>query len=114
MFKKKEGLLIAGMVCIFFAIIFKYSFDETGLTDFLQGVFMGLSIVFNISYLIKIRVSRTSSHGIKFAENSLNQFFVLNCPNSINISGSSSFWVGRVASRLGCFRPNPFSMTMEG
>ena len=58
MFKKKEGLLLAGLVCIFFALIFKYSFDETWLTDFLQGVFMGLSIVFNISYLIKIRVNQ--------------------------------------------------------
>ncbi len=58
MFKKKEGLLLAGLVCIFFAIIFKYSFDETGLTDFLQGLFIGLSVVFNISYLIKIRLNR--------------------------------------------------------
>jgi 1,4-dihydroxy-2-naphthoate octaprenyltransferase len=57
MFKKKEGLLIAGLVCILFAFIFKYSFDETGLSDFFQGVFMGLSIVFNITYLIKIRLS---------------------------------------------------------
>ncbi len=58
MFKKKEGLLLAGLVCIFFAIIFKYIFDETGLTDFLQGLFIGLSVVFNISYLIKIRLNR--------------------------------------------------------
>ncbi len=58
MFKKKEGLLLAGLVCIFFTIIFKYSFDETGLTDFLQGLFIGLSVVFNISYLIKIRLNR--------------------------------------------------------
>ena len=57
MFKKKEGLLLAGLLCIFFAIIFKYSFDETGLTDFMQGLFMVLSIVFNISYLITIRLS---------------------------------------------------------
>ena len=56
MFKKKEGLLIAGLLCIFFAIIFTYSFDETGLTDFFQGLFMGLSIVFNITYLIRIRL----------------------------------------------------------
>jgi len=55
---KKEGLLLAGLMCIFFAIIFKYSFDETRLTDFFQGLFMGLSVVFNISYLIKIRLSR--------------------------------------------------------
>lgn len=55
---KKEGLLLAGLLCIFFAIIFKYSFDETGLTDFMQGLFMVLSIVFNISYLITIRLSR--------------------------------------------------------
>ena len=57
MFKKKEGLLLAGLVCLFFAIIFTYSFDETGLTDFFQGLFMGLSVVFNITYLIKIRLS---------------------------------------------------------
>ena len=55
---KKDGLLLAGLMCIFFAIIFKYSFDETGLTDFFQGLFMGLSVVFNISYLITIRLSR--------------------------------------------------------
>jgi hypothetical protein len=55
---KKEGLLLAGLMCILFAIIFKYSFDETGLTDFLQGLFMGLSVVFNLSYLIKIRLSK--------------------------------------------------------
>ena len=58
MIKKKEGLLIAGLFCIFSALIFKYSFDETGLTDFLQGLFMGMSVVFNVSYLIKIRLSR--------------------------------------------------------
>lgn len=55
---KKEGLLLAGLMCILFAIIFKYSFDETGLTDFLQGLFMGMSVVFNLSYLIKIRFSK--------------------------------------------------------
>ncbi len=55
---KKEGLLLAGLMCIFFAIIFKYSFDETGLTNFFQGLFMGLSVVFNISYLIKIRLDK--------------------------------------------------------
>lgn len=55
---KKEGLLLAGLMCILFAMIFKYSFDETGLTDFFQGLFMGLSVVFNISYLVKIRLSR--------------------------------------------------------
>ena len=60
MFKKKEGLLLAGLVCIFFALIFKYSFAETGLTDFFQGIFMGLSVVFNISYLLKIRLSAAS------------------------------------------------------
>ena len=60
MFKKKEGLLLAGLVCIFFALIFKYSFDRTGLTDFFQGIFMGSSVVFNISYLLKIRLSATS------------------------------------------------------
>ena len=60
MFKKKEGLLLAGLVCIFFALIFKYSFNETGLTDFFQGIFMGSSVVFNISYLLKIRLSATS------------------------------------------------------
>ena len=57
MFKKKEGLLLAGLFCLFSAIIFTYSFDETGLTDFFQGLFMGLSVVFNITYLIKIRLS---------------------------------------------------------
>ena len=56
--EKKEGLLLAGLMCILFAIIFKYSFDETELTDFFQGLFMGLSVVFNISYLIKVRLSR--------------------------------------------------------
>ena len=60
MFKKKEGLLLAGLFCIFFALIFKYSFDGTGLTDFFQGMFMGLSVVFNISYLLKIRLSAAS------------------------------------------------------
>ena len=57
-FKKKESLFLAGLVCIFFAIIFTYSFDETGLTDFFQGAFLGLSVVFNITYLIRIRLSR--------------------------------------------------------
>ena len=57
MIKKKEGLLLAGLFCIFSAIIFTYSFDETGLTDFFQGLFLGLSVVFNITYLIKIRLS---------------------------------------------------------
>jgi hypothetical protein len=60
MFKKKEGLVLAGLICIFFALIFKYSFDETGLTDFFQGLFMGLSVVFNVSYLLKIRFSAAS------------------------------------------------------
>jgi hypothetical protein len=59
MFKKKEGLL-AGLVCIFFALIFKYNFEETRLTDFFQGMFMGLYFVFNSSYLLKIRLSAAS------------------------------------------------------
>ena len=58
MFKKKEGLLLAGLVCIFFAIIFTYSFDESRATDFFQGLFLGLSVAFNIAYLIRIRLSR--------------------------------------------------------
>ena len=56
--EKKEGLLLAGLMCILFAIIFKYSFNESGLTDFLHGLFMGMSVVFNLSYLIKIRLSK--------------------------------------------------------
>jgi len=56
MFRKKEGLLIAGLFCIFSAMIMKYGFDGSGITDFFEGVFLGLSCVFNISYLIKIRL----------------------------------------------------------
>jgi len=56
MFRKKEGLLIAGLFCIFTAMIMKYCFNGAGIIDFFEGVFIGLSFVFNISYLIKIRL----------------------------------------------------------
>jgi len=58
MIKKNEGLLLAGLFCIFSAIIFTYSFDKTRVTDIFQGLFMGSSVVFIILYFIKIRLSR--------------------------------------------------------
>ena len=56
MIKKNESLLLAGLFCIFFALILKYCIDGSGVIDFFEGLFIGLSIVFNITYLIKIRL----------------------------------------------------------
>jgi hypothetical protein len=53
--EKKETLLSIGMFCLSIAIILRIFIDESGVIDFFEGVLTGLSIVFNITYLTKIR-----------------------------------------------------------
>ena len=55
MIEKKVTLLSIGLFSLSIAIILRIFIDESGIIDFFEGLFIGLSIVFNITYLIKIR-----------------------------------------------------------
>ena len=48
-----------GMFCFVIGIILSRYFEGIRLADFLAGMFMGLSVVFNITGLILIRKERT-------------------------------------------------------
>jgi len=57
MIKKKESLFLAGLFCIFISMILNLGFEGFGLIAFVKGVFLGMSFVFNISYLALIRLA---------------------------------------------------------
>lgn len=55
MIKDKNILLALGMFSLSFAIILGRYLDASPIVDFLEGILFGLSFVFNILFLLKIR-----------------------------------------------------------
>ena len=51
--KKKEGILIAGMFSLVVAILLGRFGGQYALTDFLEGLFTGFSLVMNLCYLVR-------------------------------------------------------------
>ena len=51
----KEILLSIGIFCLIISMILRYFSYEVYILDFFEGLFIGLSMVFNISYLWKLR-----------------------------------------------------------
>jgi len=56
---KDETMLAIGMISIALGILigrfFHYEYSGFSVTDFLVGVFVGLSLVMNLAYLIRFR-----------------------------------------------------------
>ena len=52
--------LTIGMICLVIGIILSRYFIGIRIADFLAGMFMGLSVVFNLTGLILIRKERTN------------------------------------------------------
>jgi hypothetical protein len=55
MIEKKETLLSIGLFSLSIAILLRFFAGEGNIIDFLEGLFIGLSLVFNVVYLWKIR-----------------------------------------------------------
>ncbi len=59
MIDKNETLLSAGMVSMAFGILIgrflHYEYSGFSVTDFLEGLLIGISLVMNLAYLIRIR-----------------------------------------------------------
>jgi hypothetical protein len=58
---RKEVLLSIGMFSLVAAIFLDRFGPNIGLIDFLVGFFTALSATLNLSYLIKLRLERTSN-----------------------------------------------------
>ena len=59
MLLKDESMLAIGMISLALGLIIgrflHFEYAGFAVTDFLEGVFVGLSIVMNVVYLIKVR-----------------------------------------------------------
>lgn len=55
MIKNKNVFLALGMFSLSFAILIHRYLDPSPTYDFLEGMLFGLSFVFNIAFLLKIR-----------------------------------------------------------
>ena len=51
--KKKEGMLITGMFSLLVSVLLGRFGGEYALTNFLEGLFTGLSIVMNLCFLFR-------------------------------------------------------------
>ena len=59
MIKDKNTLIVLGMFSLVIAILLGRYAEHTAAISFFEGMFYGLSLVFNIFYLILARKSRT-------------------------------------------------------
>jgi hypothetical protein len=60
-FLRDTGTLLSfGMICLAVAILLKRFVGQSGTLAFIEGMLIGLSLVFNITYLILIRRKRDS------------------------------------------------------
>jgi hypothetical protein len=51
LFKNYQRLLLTGMICLSAGILIERFAGDTGILNFLTGVFIGMSIVFNLTGL---------------------------------------------------------------
>jgi len=56
--KKKENLLMIGMFSLLIAFILGRFESQYPIIDFLEGMFTGISIVMNLSFLVRFRLER--------------------------------------------------------
>jgi len=56
--KKTEGMLIIGMFSLLVAILLGRFGGQYFLTNFLEGLFTGLSLVMNLCFLIRFGIER--------------------------------------------------------
>ena len=61
MIKDKNVVLSLGMFSLTFAILLGRYVDSTPLVSFIEGMLYGLSLVFNIFFLIKLRSTKNNS-----------------------------------------------------
>jgi hypothetical protein len=57
---KKEGFFMIGMLSLAISVLLGRFFREYPLIDFLDGVFCGISVVMNITFLYKFGKERRS------------------------------------------------------
>ena len=55
---KSQMFIMSGMTCCAIAIILERYISEISIIDFLQGMFIGMSIVFMITGLIYLRIKK--------------------------------------------------------
>ena len=56
--KKKENLFIIGMFSLLIALILGRFDNQYPIIDFLEGMFTGISLTMNISFLVRFRIER--------------------------------------------------------
>ena len=61
LFKNYQRLLMTGMICLSAGILIDRFAGDTGILNFLEGVFIGMSVVFNLTGLYMFGGNRTIS-----------------------------------------------------
>jgi hypothetical protein len=63
---KKEGFLVIGMLSITVSIVLSKIFEEIPIIDFLEGMFSGISVVMNLTFLYNFgREHRLGENNVK-------------------------------------------------
>jgi hypothetical protein len=63
---KKENLFIIGIFSLLIANMFKFFDEQYVIFNFFEGMFTGISLVFNLSFLIRLGIEkRMNIKGIK-------------------------------------------------
>ena len=55
---KKENLFIIGIISLLIANMFKFFGGEYAIFNFFEGMFTGISLVFNLSFLIRFGIEK--------------------------------------------------------